>query len=282
LRQWKPNFLVVDECHCLWEWGEGFRPAFRRIPDLIHSLNIPSTLWLTATLPVEAREELRRQLPAPLHELGGFDLPPLLRLSLARVRWADRAEALAGWVRNQRGAGIVFAPTRESAERLARLLRAARVSTITYHAGMSSEERRAAEGLVKSQAAQAIIATSAFGMGMNYPHLEWVALWQAPVSLLAFAQAIGRVGRGAACGAQALALWDADDFRLLEWSIRDSSRRRRQLEWVSAFYRSRNCRRADLRAYFEQGNLDGLAQTQPSSPSCDLCDVCHSRHETRP
>lgn len=272
LREWKPDFLVVDECHCLWEWGEAFRPAFRLIPGLLKDPGIGTSLWLTATLPREARDELRSMLGGTLRELGGFGLPPALDVRVARVRLADRAEALLGWVRQQRAPGIVFAPTRDSASRLGRLIEAMGVSVIVYHAGLGSEERRIAEARVASGSARVIVATSAFGMGMDYPVLEWVALWQAPATLLSFAQAIGRVGRDPRRRARALVLWDEDDFRLLEWTLRGLPRRRQRLMEVRAFLMSTRCRRVDLVAYFDQGDLG--SSIDESVPCDGLCDVC--------
>ena len=83
LESWKPDFLVVDECHCLWDWGDGFRPDFLALPDLIPRLGIPRSLWLTATLPVDARRELRSRLPSRVRELGR--LVPIIRVIKAKA-----------------------------------------------------------------------------------------------------------------------------------------------------------------------------------------------------
>jgi ATP-dependent DNA helicase RecQ len=270
LQRWSPDFLVVDECHCLWEWGDRFRPAFKKIPELVRDGKIASSLWLTATMPPEAREDLRQALaPEPLRELGGFDLPERLHLTVARVPWRERAEALHGWVLQQRDPGIVFAPTRESTLRLSRLLRASGREAVAYHAGMGAEERRAIEARVARELPDAIVATSAFGMGMDYPGLRWSAMWQAPQSLLAFAQAIGRVGRDPSHPARALALWEEDDFRLLEWTLQGSSRRKQQFEQTREYFARRACRVSGLRAYFDGrrgGRLDGKG--------CGRCNFC--------
>lgn len=269
LRRWRPDFLVVDECHCLWEWGESFRPAFRAIPRLLRELGIGSSLWLTATLPPEARKELRQEL-ASLKELGSFDLPPRLELCAVRVPWPERAEALIGWISEQREPGIVFVHTRESAHRLTRLIQAAGRAAIPYHAGLGTEERQAIEARIAQGLPDVIVATSAFGMGMNYPQLQWSALWQAPPSLLSLAQAIGRAGRDPSRAARALVLWEAEDFRLLEWTLRGSERRMRQLEQVRKYLGARECRRSALKTYFDGDRVDGEA----GSARCGLCDFC--------
>ncbi len=255
LQSWRPDFLVVDECHCLWEWGDRFRPAFKLIPDLIRDYAIPSSLWLTATLPHEARQEIRSQIPGPLVEMGDFDLPSQLELHVEHISWTERANTLLGWLIHQKEPGIVFVSTRLATERLARLIRATGRTVQPYHAGLGLEERRAAEASIARGEHHVVVATSAFGMGMNYPHLSWVVLWQAAPSLLGFAQAIGRVGRNENKRARALAFWSRDDFKLLEWMASGSERCLRQLTLSYEFYsESTRCRREALKRYFAQSN----------------------------
>jgi ATP-dependent DNA helicase RecQ len=139
---------------------------------------------------------------------------------------------------------------------------------------MGSEERRAAERQVEARAHDVIVATSAFGMGMDYAHLEWALLWQAPPSLLALAQAIGRVGRDPSRGGRAICFWDEDDFRLIEWCASGSQRRKAQLALVREFLGSAGCRRSALRRYFELGALAAAAGSEAEERSCQRCDAC--------
>jgi ATP-dependent DNA helicase RecQ len=244
-----PNFLVVDECHCLWDWGERFRPAFREIPPLLERYSFTRTLWLTATLPPEARADLRRLFQTPPIELGKFALPEQLRFEVLRQPLARRIQTVFDWIEKNPEPGILFAQTREMTERLARLLRARGIRAISYHAGLSREERLIIEDQVSREIPRIVVATSAFGMGMDYPHLRWAILWQAPPSLLALAQAIGRVGRGSEI-AHALLLWDDDDFQLLEWISRDSEKARKETAAVAEFARGGERRHAILEQYF--------------------------------
>jgi ATP-dependent DNA helicase RecQ len=256
LSRWRPDLLVVDECHCVWEWGERFRPAFAAVPELLRAHRVARSLWLTATLPREARLALRATLsPVPV-EIGSFALPDSLTLEVRRVPWSHRVEALHGWISAQEGPGLVFAPTRETTERLARLLEAGLARRVrAYHAGLGQEERRALESEVRENRVDVTVATSAFGMGMDFAHLRWVALWQAPLSLLALAQAIGRVGRNAA-GGRALVLWDDEDFRLLEWAAQGSERSREELVRTLAFLQKGGCPRKALAQYFDAEGPD--------------------------
>lgn len=271
LNRWRPNLLVVDECHCLWEWGESFRPAFSNIPALLTELAIHRSLWLTATLPFEARQNLRDLLPKPLTEIGEFNLPHRLCLVIVRVSLADRASALLHWLRDRHEAGIVFVPTREATLRISRLLQATGRTVITYHGGMSAEERKAREAQVRNGMPEIIVSTSAFGMGMDYPHLKFVVLWQAPTSLLALVQTVGRVGRDFNQTGNALVFWDSEDFKLLEWTVKDSRRRIQELRDVMTFLEAKGCRLVELKRYFDRASPDIC---------CMRCDACQKLRYT--
>lgn len=266
LDAWKPNFLVVDECHCVWEWGDTFRPAFSILPGLLQRHSIVQSLWLTATLPYEARESLRKSLPPPLVEIGGFELPSRLLLNVVRVPFQGRARHVFEWLKFRKGAGIVFVPTREATLRIARLITAWGRTVVTYHGGMATEERKNIEELISQGRCDVIVATSAFGMGMNYQYLSFVILWQAPTSLLSLVQTIGRVGRNPDSDSHALVLWEPEDFRLLEWTVNNSRRRQEDLERLFDFLATPFCRRKFLKTYFDR--------TLSSLLNCSFCDNC--------
>ena len=269
--------MVVDECHCLWDWGTEFRPAFNRVPELLTEFGIERSLWMTATLPISARAALKDLLPPKIAEVGTFDLPDQFRLMAQQLASADRPEALLRWLGVQDGPGIIFVQTRATTDRIARLLTAFGKNAVIYHAGLSSEERNATELRIKSGAPDVIVATSAFGMGMNHKYLRWVVLWQPPSSLLSLTQAIGRAGRDPSRPGKALVLWNDDDFRLMlnrapENSVA-SQRYFSELNQTHRFLESKECRRTVLRRYF-QDEFVNQSKHEHMNSKCRNCDNC--------
>lgn len=263
LREEPPTLVAIDECHCFQEWGETFRPAFLRIPGVIRKLRRPRSLWLTATLPLSIEREIRASVPGGCEKQGSFGLPAELRLRIIPCPWPARPARLHALLSVHDGPGIVFTRTRQGAERVAHLLSAMRLPggrrVLVYHAGLSREERLAIEALARARDDLVIVATSAFGLGMHFPQLRWVILWQAPHSALALAQLSGRVGRAPGQMAYATLLWDENDFaepispsaRTLREMLRDGS----------------GCREEALAALFEERARNLAAR-------CGKCDAC--------
>jgi len=273
LKRYRPDLLVVDECHCLEEWGENFRPAFLEIPKLVNQYGIARSLWLTATLPPSDLKNLKKNLPQNTKNFGSFALPSDLYLSFARIPLPVRPSQLIDFLLHEKRAGVVFTSTRASAEKVALLIQATGRSAVFYHAGLSLEERKSKERVIEEES-RVVVATSAFGMGVHYPHLRWAICYHAPSSPLSLAQSLGRAGRiGGNCDdllpPRALVFWDEDDFRLIEWIAGSSIRRREALQSTRRILGTSSCRRSALQDYFEPAKTYNYSQV-----SCQNCDFC--------
>jgi ATP-dependent DNA helicase RecQ len=230
LRSWSPQFLIVDEAHCVWEWGQRFRPAYRRILQLVEFESVRKSLWCSATLPPQSLQRLTehlKQLPRNrVQKWGRFALPTHLTLRVEKVPPECRLQ----WLRNTLGfyadqSGMVFCNTRASAVSLQKHLHYWGIRSIFYHAGLSIEEKLNLEKMLRdparSQEPMVVVATSAFGMGMDYDFFRFCILFEPSFTILSLVQAIGRVGRVSGSvvrSARAHVLWHPDDFiRNRDW-----------------------------------------------------------------
>ncbi|HET9065919.1 MAG TPA: RecQ family ATP-dependent DNA helicase [Gemmatimonadales bacterium] len=190
--------IAVDEAHCVVEWGHDFRPAYQRIGDARRVLGDPPVTALTGTATPDVRDAIRHSLRfsrrAP-NVIGSFDRPNL-RFHVVRVQSdPERLARLVARVRDSREPAIVYAPTRNLVEGLTHALRGAGVVASPYHAGLQSHERRVTLDGFLGDAIRVVVATSAFGMGIDKPNVTLVAHWTTPASPEAYYQEAGRAGR---------------------------------------------------------------------------------------
>lgn len=200
------GLLVIDEAHCISDWGHDFRPDYRRIRDLIAALpaDVP-VLATTATANGRVVQDVVEQLGTGGQGAGGevFLLRgPLsresLRLGVLKLPTAaDRLGWLATHLRNLPGSGIIYTLTVSAADDTARALRAAGYEVLAYSGKTDPDERREAESALKENRVKALVATSALGMGFDKPDLGFVVHLGAPSSAVAYYQQVGRAGRGA-------------------------------------------------------------------------------------
>lgn len=190
--------IAVDEAHCVVEWGHDFRPAYQRIGDARRVLGDPPITALTGTATPEVRDEIRRSLRfahrAP-SVVGSFDRPNL-RFHVVRVQSEpERLAKLVTRVRASREPAIVYAPTRNLVEGLSHALRGVGIVAAPYHAGLQPHERRQTLDGFLGDRIRVVVATSAFGMGIDKPDITLVAHWTPPPSPEAYYQEAGRAGR---------------------------------------------------------------------------------------
>ncbi|GAA1598200.1 MULTISPECIES: RecQ family ATP-dependent DNA helicase [Kribbella] len=193
----RPRLVAVDEAHLVSEWGEDFRPDYLRLAAAIRAMGRPPVLALTATAAPPVRKQIvhRLEMHDPEVVVGGFDRP---NLNLAVFAFADddtKQRRLLSHVRSSRGPGIVYVGTHRHAEELASDLHTAGVSASAYHAGLSAKERRAVQDSFLGGGCRVVVATIAFGMGIDKPDIRWVSHAEAPSSVDAYYQEIGRAGR---------------------------------------------------------------------------------------
>jgi len=267
LRQIPLALFAIDEAHCVSEWGHDFRPDYRLLRPLLDTRPDVPRLALTATADDHTRADILKQLGIPEDGLivAGFDRPNIRYAITPRTNGPKQiAELIAG----QPGPGIVYAPTRKAAEQLAEKLGARGRPVRAYHAGLDPETRRRNQAAFVESEEMVIVATVAFGMGIDKPDVRFVAHAGIPKSIEAYYQETGRAGRD---GDPALAhlFWGATDFALarqrigeVEESRRDGERTR--LDALARLVETPGCRRAILLRHFGEDPPE----------RCGNCDNC--------
>lgn len=191
--------LAVDEAHCISEWGHDFRPSYLRIRQVRERLGTPPTVALTATATPEVREDIVRQLGLvdPTLVLTGFDRTNLTYGVIATKNDAEKDATLIDLLQERAGDGvcIVYASTRKAVERIAEMLRWARLKAVAYHAGLDDARRAEVQDAFMTGRASIIVATNAFGMGIDKPDVRLVVHYAMPGTLEAYYQEAGRAGR---------------------------------------------------------------------------------------
>src|SRR6056297_2415089 len=271
LRRIGVSLIAVDEAHCVSQWGHDFRPDYLRIGELRRALNVPLAAF-TATADAETRDEIVEKLfdgVAPPTFLEGFDRPNI-HLAFS-PKDSPRRQILEFSAARKGQSGIVYCGTRAKTESLAAALREAGQNACHYHGGMEADERRHVEGRFSTEDGLIVVATVAFGMGVDKPDIRWVAHADLPKSIEAYYQEIGRAGRDGA-PAETLTLFGPDDIRLrraqIDEGLAPPERRMAdhgRLNALLGLAEALECRRATLLGYF--------GETATPCGNCDLCDT---------
>ena len=270
LRRAKCSLIAVDEAHCVSQWGHDFRPDYLRIGELRRSLRVPLAAF-TATADEETRAEIVTRLfdgEPPVTFLRGFDRPNI-HLAFA-VKDKPREQILRFAAARRGQSGIVYCATRAKTETLAQALREARHEAVAYHGGMEAEERRQVETRFQREDGLIVVATIAFGMGIDKPDIRWVAHADLPKSIEGYYQEIGRAGRDGS-PAETMTLYGPDDIRLRRSQIDEGAAPpdrkaadHARLNALLGLAEALGCRRQVLLGYFGE-------QAEPCG-NCDLCD----------
>jgi ATP-dependent DNA helicase RecQ len=191
------SLLAIDEAHCISEWGHDFRPSYRRVRDIREKLGSPPTLALTATATPEVRRDIARVLGLDNPEvvLTGFDRPNLRWHVVRTKNDSEKDGTLVEILGRHDGVAIVYAATRKTVDRVAQMLSRSGIRAEAYHAGLDDQRRREVQDSFMSEQVRVIVATNAFGMGIDKRNVRLVIHHAMPGSLEAYYQEAGRAGR---------------------------------------------------------------------------------------
>lgn len=269
LRQGRVALFAIDEAHCVSEWGHDFRPDYRLLAPLMDEFPAVPRLALTATADAHTRGDILAQLGIPVSGMivSGFDRPNI-RYAISPRDQGTRQ--IAAMVKATPGAGIVYARSRDGTERLAAALAGTGRPVRAYHAGLDPDVRRRNQADFVASEDMVMVATIAFGMGIDKPDVRFVIHAGLPKSIEAYYQETGRAGRD---GDPAIAkmFWGPEDFvRARQWLAQVEERRlpgeRARLASLGALVETGGCRRAVLLRHF--------GESPPET--CGNCDNCQS------
>ena len=275
LRKSNVNSIAVDEAHCVSQWGHDFRPDYLNIGKLRRSLGVPLSAF-TATADNDTQQEIIERLfdgVTPKTFLRGFDRPNIF---LSFVPKDKPRRQIMDFVQQRKGqSGIVYCGTRAKTETLSQALNSAGYISCYYHGGMASDDRRVVESRFAIEESLIVVATLAFGMGVDKPDIRWVVHADLPKSIESYYQEIGRAGRDGG-RAETLTLYGADDIRFrrnqidegLAPALRKSADHGR-LNALLGLAEALKCRRLNLLGYFGESDI-----------KCGNCDLCDSPPET--
>jgi ATP-dependent DNA helicase RecQ len=269
LREAGVALLAIDEAHCVSQWGHDFRPEYLTLGKVRADLGGVQTIALTATADVPTRSDIGQKLFAapPRTFIRSFDRPNL-RLAM-RPKANARRQVLDFVAAHRKDNGIVYCSSRRRTEELATVLSEAGHKALPYHAGLEAETRNAHQDVFLQDDGIVIVATVAFGMGIDKPDVRFVCHADLPQNVEAYYQEIGRAGRDG-LPADTLTLYGLDDMRLRRLQIEQGSTseerkriERQRFNALIALCEAPRCRRQTLLAYFDE----------TSSP-CGNCDLC--------
>ncbi|HNW85453.1 MAG TPA: RecQ family ATP-dependent DNA helicase [Candidatus Limiplasma sp.] len=273
------SLIAVDEAHCVSQWGQDFRPSYLKIADFIKHLPVrPPVGAFTATATPQVKEDMVRmlRLEKPLTVVTGFDRP---NLRFANMKPTDKFAALMEIVRKHAGeSGIVYCATRKTVEEVCERLKAEGVSATRYHAGLDDAERMRNQDDFQFDRCSVIVATNAFGMGIDKSDVSFVAHYNMPRCLENYYQEAGRAGRDGS-PADCVLLYGGQDVMTARWMLEHSEpnpelspdeqealylRDVERLKRMTFYSTSKTCLRQAILRYFGENAGD----------CCDHCSVC--------
>lgn len=277
LRECQVECLVVDEAHCISRWGHDFREEYRQISSVRDHLGDVPVLALTATATRQVRTDIAQNLHLQnvVEYVAPFDRPNLFLAVQPRQNGLQQVLAFLAEHPNQ--AGIIYCSTRNQVDDLTAALNQAGVGALSYHAGLDDIIRSENQHRFIVDEVTVMVATVAFGMGIDKPDIRFVLNYNLPSDPESYYQQIGRAGRDGD-RADCLMLYGPDDFRTVRWMISgrpadQQAQASARLQHMSAWVQHTGCRRKWLIRYF-----DG----ETAADECSMCDTCLAAGDTQP
>ena len=275
------SFYAIDEAHCISEWGHDFRPEYRRIRPIINEIGVRPVIALTATATPKVQHDIQKNLgmnDAALFK-SSFNRPNLYYEIRPKTRNVD-ADIIRYIKSNPGKSGIIYCLSRKRVEELAELLCVNDIKALPYHAGMDAAKRSANQDAFLQEHVDIIVATIAFGMGIDKPDVRFVIHYDMPKSLEGYYQETGRAGRDGLEG-RCITFYSPKDLRKMEKFIQgkplsEQEIGRQLLAETAAFAESSVCRRRTLLHYFGEeydrdncGNCDNCIHPKTPVEACD-------------
>ena len=270
LKQVKISFYAVDEAHCISEWGHDFRPEYRRIRPIVNEIGAAPVIALTATATDKVRDDIKKNLGMPNADefCSSFNRPNLYYE--VRPKTKDVNKDIVKFIKQNPGkSGIIYCLSRKKVEELAEVLRANDIDARAYHAGMDTPTRTMTQDDFVMDRISVIVATIAFGMGIDKPDVRFVIHYDIPKSLEGYYQETGRAGRDGGEG-KCITFYSYRDLVKLEKfmegkPVAEQDIGRQLLQETASYAETSVCRRRVLLHYF------GEEYTEENCHNCDNC-----------
>lgn len=276
LRQIDIPLIAVDEAHCISQWGHDFRPSYQRIQRMIGNLpNRPVVLALTATATPRVRQDICWSLDIDENKtvLTGFERE---NLSFSVIKGQDRLSYLKDFLKkNEKEAGIIYAATRKTVDQLYETLQKSGINVSRYHAGMNDNERMEQQEQFLQDESSVMVATSAFGMGIDKSNIRYVIHFQLPKNMESYYQEAGRAGRDG-LPSECILLYSSQDVQVQRFLIDQSSEQDRmaqeleKLQLMVDYCYTESCLQQSIVRYFSDEEI----------PPCGRCGNCTDNRDS--